>query len=197
MLRVGPLARSIEDLQLSFSLIAGADPKQPEIPPVALDRPKHKKSSDLRIAWSYGFDFLPIDRDTRLAIDNFIKNLGNTGCYLEKCNPTDLNWEDVLANYGALSFLELFASSSIKDILSGILLTIRTEFPARIQTAFKSGTPLAQNTNLVFPPSLDKYAAVLTQRDRLITIMDRFMEGWDAWICPVAMTPAFPHCSFW
>lgn len=26
--------------------------------------------------------------------------------------------------------------------------------------------------------------------------MDRFLERWDAWICPVSITPAFPHCSF-
>ena len=102
-----------------------------------------------------------------------------------------------MTNYGHLFLMESFASTaSIKSIIAAILTTIRTEFPARIQTAFKSGTPLAKNINLVFPPSLDKYAAILTERDRLITIMDRFMEKWDAWICPVSMTPAFPHYSF-
>lgn len=34
----------------------------------------------------------------------------------------------------------------------------------------------------------------LTERDRMMAQMDRFMENWDALICPVAMSPAFTHC---
>ena len=197
MLRIGPIARSIEDLQLAFTLIAGADRKQPCLPPVALDKPTEKKLSDLRIAWTYGYDQLPVSQDTRLAIEQFINKLSNTGCYLEECNPIDLNWEDVITNYGNLLFMELFGKiPSFKNIIASILIMIKTEFPARTQTAFKSGTPLTKNINLFFPPSLDKYAAILTERDRLMMIMDRFMEKWDTWICPVSMTPAFAHCSF-
>ncbi|MDJ0726474.1 MAG: amidase family protein [Prochloraceae cyanobacterium] len=198
MLRVGPIGRSIEDLKLSFAVIAGADKRQPQIPPLELDRPTEKKISDLRIAWTYGFELLQVSQDTRLAIEKLINNLSNTGCYLEECNPTDLNWEDVLANYGPLCFMELFvaSSSSIAGFLAGMLTTIRTEFTAFTQTKFKSGTPLAKNSHLVLPPSLDKYATILTERDRLIAIMDRFMDRWDAWICPVSMTPAFSHRSF-
>jgi amidase len=197
MLRVGPLARSVEDLQLSFSLIAGGDIKQPEIPPIPLDKPTNKKLSDLRIAWTYGYDFLPINQDTRFCIQNFIKGLTDAGCYLKESNPTDLDWSDTLTNYGILSFLELFAStSSVKNLVSGIQFSIKTEFLARTQTNFRSGTPFTKKTNLVFPPSLAKYKAILAKRDRTITQMDRFMNQWDAWICPVSITPAFPHCNF-
>lgn len=31
------------------------------------------------------------------------------------------------------------------------------------------------------------------QRDRLIAQMDKELEQWDVWLCPVAMTPAFTH----
>jgi amidase len=197
MLRVGSLARCVEDLQLCFSLIAGADIKQPEIPPVPLERVTNKKLSDLRIAWTYGYDFLPISQDTRSCMQNFIKGLTDAGCYLEESNPTNLDWSDTLTNYGILSFLELFAStSSVKNLVSGIQFSIKTEFLARTQTKFKSGTPFTKKTNLVFPPSLAKYKAILAERDRTITQMDRFMNEWDAWICPVSITPAFPHCNF-
>ena len=195
MLRIGPLARCVEDLQLCFSLIAGADIKQPEIPPVPLDKPTEKKLSELRIAWTYGYDFLPISKDTRSCIQNFIKGLSDTGCYLEQCNPTDLDWEEALANYSAFASYELFASTSVKDIVQGIQFTIKTEFLARTQTNFKSGTPLTRKGNLAFPPTMAKYKTILTERDRQIAQMDRFMDEWDAWICPVCITPAFPHCD--
>ncbi len=196
LLRIGPLARSIEDLQLCFSLIVGADIRQPEIPPVPLDRPTDKKLSELRIAWTYGYDFLPISQDTRSCIQTFIKRLTDTGCYLEECNSTNFDWEEALANYSVFAAYELFTSASKRGILPAMWMGIVTEFYACTQTAFKSGTPLARKGNLAFPPSMAKYNIVLTNRDRTMAQMDCFMAEWDAWICPVSMTPAFPHCSF-
>ncbi len=196
LLRIGPLARSIKDLQLCFSLIAGADIRQPEIPPVALDRPTDKKLTDLRIAWTYGVDFLPVSKDTRSCLQTAINSLSNAGCYMEQCNPIDLDWSEALAIYSAMASYELFTSASRLGILSGMWMGITTEFAARTKTTFKSGTPLAKKGNLAFPPSLAKYNTVLTHRDRIMTQMDRFMNDWDAWICPVSITPAFPHCNF-
>jgi amidase len=196
MLRIGPLARSVEDLQLCFSLIAGADERQPEISPVPLDEMADKKLSELRIAWTYGYDFLPISQDTRSCIQSLIDRLRDTGCYLEECNPTDFDWEEALGNYSAFSSYELFASASRLGILAGIQMGLTSELAARIQTTFKSGTPLAKKGNLAFPPSFEKYKTVLTKRDHAMSQMDRFMEEWDAWICPVSITPAFPHCDF-
>lgn len=197
MLRIGPLARSVEDLQLCFSLIAGADIRQPEIPPVPLDKPTGKKLSQLRIAWTYGFDFLPVSKDTRLAIQKFVADLSNTGCYLEELNPPNFDWEAALANYSAFAALEFFASSPSKfGIWQGFWLGLQNEFYARTQTIFKSGTPFSKNSNLAFPPSLAKYAVVLTERDRFMTQMDFFLNQWDAWICPVSISSAFPHCSY-
>lgn len=196
LLRIGPLARSIEDLQLCFSLIAGADIKQPEIPPVPLNQPTDKKLSELRIAWTYGYDFLPISQDTRSCIQSLINRLTDTGCYLEECNSTNFDWEEALANYSAFAAYELFASASKLGILPAMWMGIVTEFYARTQTALKSGTPLARKGNLAFPPSMAKYNIVLTDRDRIMAQMDRFMKQWDVWICPVSLTAAFPHCNF-
>ncbi|MGL5793444.1 MAG: amidase [Waterburya sp.] len=197
MLRIGPLARSVEDLQLGFSLIAGADIKQPEIPPVPLDKPTNKQISKLRIAWTYGYDFLPVSQDTRTCIQTLVKNLTDAGCYLAESNPTNLDWSDTLTKCDILSFFELFAStSSLKDLMSGFQFSFQTQFLARTQTNFKSGTPFTKKLNLAFPPNLAKYKTLLAERDRTINQMDRFMNDWDAWICPVSMTPAFSHRNF-
>jgi amidase len=42
--------------------------------------------------------------------------------------------------------------------------------------------------------SRSRYIAALSQRDRLIAQLDRFLSEWDAWLCPVAPISAFPHC---
>ncbi len=80
MLTVGPLARSIADLSLCLSLIAGADARQPEIPPVGLDSPVPKNLSAYRIAWTYGFESFPVSTDTRLTIQTLVSRLKSTGC---------------------------------------------------------------------------------------------------------------------
>ena len=196
MLRVGAFARSIEDLYLCFSLIVGADDRQPDIPDLPLNQPQNRESSSLKIAWTKGYDFIPTDNDTKVCLQNFIGSLSNVGCCLVESTPTNLDWSDILTDYGILSFCELFASTpSIKDIFRGFQFSFKTEFLARTQTNFKSGTPFTKKIDLVFPPSLAKYKAILAQRDRTIAIMDRFMNDWDAWICPVSLSPAFPHCN--
>ena len=194
MLRIGAFARSVEDLQLCFSLIAGADIRQPDIPPVT-EEPT-EKIGELKIAWTYGYDFLPISQDTQLCMQTAINRLSDAGCYMEQCNPTNLDWEEALALYSAFAGYELFASASERGILSAIWMGITTELTARIQTPFKSGTPLALKGNLAFPPTMAKYKTILTQRDRIMTQTDRFMAQWDAWICPVSISPAFDHCNF-
>ena len=52
LMTVGFLARSIEDLRLGFSLCVGADPRQPDVPPVPLDTVEIKHLANLKIAWS-------------------------------------------------------------------------------------------------------------------------------------------------
>ena len=41
--------------------------------------------------------------------------------------------------------------------------------------------------------TLRGYTAVLQRRDALIVALERFLGDWDAWLCPVAAGPAFPH----
>ncbi|MCC0179020.1 amidase [Waterburya agarophytonicola K14] len=194
MLRVGALARSVADLELCLSLIAGADNRQPEIPPVALDKPANKQLSELRIAWTYGYDFLPISQDTRLCIQDLINRLTDAGVNLTQSQPIDITWSQILTNYGILSFFELFASTlSIKDIFRGLQFALTNEFLTQTQTNYSS--PFRRKTSRAFPPSLAKYKAILNDRDRAIVEMDCFIDPWDAWICPVSLSPAFPHCN--
>src|SRR5690606_5788769 len=44
------------------------------------------------------------------------------------------------------------------------------------------------------PTALD-YFETLHRRDAFIRAWERFFDDWDALICPVMMTTAFPHCE--
>jgi amidase len=40
------------------------------------------------------------------------------------------------------------------------------------------------------------YTESLTKRDALIAALEQFLEGWDAFLCPVTVGPAIVHCPF-
>ncbi|TJW58522.1 MAG: amidase, partial [Mesorhizobium sp.] len=45
------------------------------------------------------------------------------------------------------------------------------------------------------PTPVSRWFEALTRRDQSILAWDRFFEGCDVLLCPVAMTTAFPHCE--
>ncbi|MBB6413425.1 amidase [Mesorhizobium sangaii] len=45
------------------------------------------------------------------------------------------------------------------------------------------------------PTSVSRWFDALARRDKSILAWDQFFETWDALLCPVAMTTAFPHCA--
>ena len=45
------------------------------------------------------------------------------------------------------------------------------------------------------PTPVSRWFEALARRDRSILAWERFFEDWDALLCPVAMTTAFPHCA--
>ncbi|MFD2056696.1 amidase [Mesorhizobium calcicola] len=45
------------------------------------------------------------------------------------------------------------------------------------------------------PTPVSRWFEALARRDRSILAWDQFFENWDALLCPVAMTTAFPHCE--
>jgi len=45
------------------------------------------------------------------------------------------------------------------------------------------------------PTPISRWFKALARRDTSILAWDRFFDDWDALLCPVAMTTAFPHCE--
>jgi len=53
----------------------------------------------------------------------------------------------------------------------------------------------AQPLSPAQPTSVSRWFEALARRDKSILAWDRFFDDWDALLCPVAMTTAFPHCE--
>ncbi len=170
----GPLARSIDDLKLAFSIIAGADHKDVTVPDIPISYPEPRPLSALRLAWTDGFPGAAVSKDIRRAMNSFVGRLEKAGCTVEKTGPSGIRPEVGRQTFGKMLDMEAFG--------------VRLPSYARL-LAYVFGS----RDMMVFPFSYEKYLRLLTTRDRIVGKMEKFMSRWDAWICPVTSTVAYEH----
>jgi amidase len=180
----GPLARCVQDLRLCLALIAGPDGQDLDVPPVPLNHhPPARVLRELRFAWTDDFGGVPVTTETGAALDRLASALSGLGCRVEHANPPGFEFALAWQTYGEImgSMVGVFLPFLLRALgrLSGILL-YRNE-------------PIYRAITRGMQVSLRRYLEALTRRDALIEKMERFLAGWDAWLCPVTPTPAFTH----
>ncbi|MBW4621386.1 MAG: amidase [Cyanosarcina radialis HA8281-LM2] len=95
MMTVGCFARSLFDIELCFSLIAGADLRRPDVPPVPLDSPAGKSLQELKLAWSDEWAEVPVSSEIRAAMGAIAQKLSLAGVQIDRWLPPnfDLSYE--------------------------------------------------------------------------------------------------------
>ena len=179
----GPLARSVEDLRLCLSLIAGPDGRDWEVPPVPLDEVPEKPLKEASFAWTDDFGGAPVTADTRSALEKVAGTLSDLGCRVERLNPPGFNFRAAWKAFGEIVGTETGTNMPF-------LLRIIGALSAPI---LSRDDPLFRAMMRGFRLDMRRYAKALTLRDSLIGALERFLGDWDAWICPVSSTPAFQH----
>jgi len=175
----GPLARSIDDLELALSIIAQPTDNFKRLVPLEnnMDTIDIKK---LKIAWTDEFGGVPVDDEIKAKINVYVARLQKAGAQVTKVvPPLDFykmwqTWGSFVGMQGgykssnfARSFGEFFTKSVLKDV------------------------PMHQN--IVKPMSVEKYMIASNYQDSVITQLESFLDDYDAWICPVSATMAFDH----
>jgi amidase len=87
MWSIGPLARSIEDLALTYRVIAGPDGRDPDVPPLPIVELPHLAFKDLRIAWAPTFPGVPVGASTRDALHRVASEVERLGARVEEKLP--------------------------------------------------------------------------------------------------------------
>jgi amidase len=181
----GPMARSADDLALALAVTAGPDDADAVAYSLRLPAPRHARLSDFRVFVIDEHPLLPTENGIRAALASFADRLAKAGCKVGRVEPKLPD----LATIGVLyeTLLMSFVGADMPD-----------DGYAQAQAATREASV----------PSLDRLSAaiarglVLTHRDWIRTdrirtgIADRwrtFFRDWDAVICPVMPTVAFPH----
>jgi amidase len=193
MMTVGCMARSVKDLELCFSRIAGADPLQPDVPPVPLDQPSQRALSSLRIAWMDGVDEIPVASEIRQAIQASAQRLREAGAEVVNWMPTKPSLTTMLQCCDELTaFNNLYAQIPDWRLKRDVAV-----FMAREATQGEPALRKLYNLSHLIPtllrPSLKDYFLTLTYRDTFTVELDQALKPWDVWLCPVSATPAFSH----
>jgi amidase len=86
----GPLARSVSDVALLMSVMAGPDPQDPSCfvsEPSVFARPLERDFRDVRIAWCLDLGGLPVDRRVRRVLERHRQTFEALGCIVEDTCP--------------------------------------------------------------------------------------------------------------
>ena len=99
---IGPMARTVDDLALLYSIIAGPDGRDTEVQPVPVDKMPHLELKHLRVAFAPSFPGLPVAAEIRGAVEELAKQLRPVCAAVEEATlpPVDFNQE--LPRAGAL-----------------------------------------------------------------------------------------------
>lgn len=193
MMTVGCFSRSVDDLELCFSLLAGVDPHQPDVPPVPLGNAPPRSLASLRIAWMDGLDEIPVCLEIRQAIQSACGLLSEAGARV-------VNWIPEQPSLPAMfhccsqvtAFNNVYAQVADWQARREVAVFMLRE-ATQGEPALRKLYNLSQLIPTLLRPRLKAYFHALTQRDQFIVELDQALQPWDVWLCPVAATTAFTH----
>jgi len=177
----GPLARSIDDLELALRVIAGPDGRDFDVPPVPLDMPAPRALGERRFAWTDDFG-VPVDADTRRVLAEVARRLEAAGAAVTRAVPTGFDFQAAWETYGELT-LESMAEWPLALRLAATFIS-----------PYFADVPIQHTlTRGAATLGLRRHGRALTRRDDLRSALEPFLAGYDAFICPVSATAAYAH----
>ena len=179
-MHVGPMARSVRDVALGLSLMAGPDGVDPYAMPMPLGTLPDADSnvSGLRIGWFDEGPFAPVEPEVQRVVAKSAAALAELGCVVE---PVSFPGWDELSGLA----------------ISGALFSAEgTEYLRPIYSGREEDLAPAMKRRLALPaPTFDEYLEAVSNCELLRQDLQRFFTDYDVLLCPVGPGPAQAHDS--
>jgi len=182
---IGPMARSAADLSLLLDVIAGPDPLEAgKAYSLALPPPRQGALKDFRVLLIDTDPLLPTDRSVRGAIEKLAANLGKAGVTVARQSPLlpDFAASTRLYMRMLMSFL---AASFPPEVYNGAQGAAAALAPGDISLGAERLRGIALSHR--------DWVMADGARARLRAQWRELFKSFDAVICPVMPTPAYPH----
>jgi amidase len=182
---VGPMARSAADLSLLLDIIAGPDPLDAGIAyRMELQSPRHTALEDYRVLVLDSHPLLPSTASVRAAIAGLAQDLSRAGANVTYDRHLLPDLSDAARLY--LRLLRAFLGFTVPP-------KVYDEFRvAAASLAPDDASPAAESLR-GWTASHRDWLIDDAKRGRLRAQWAAFFGAFDAVICPVTPTPAFPH----
>ena len=181
---IGPMARSVGDLQLLFDVLAGIETAAPATGEVrkSLEMLDRRRASipGWRVACYTEDGVSPVSEETRSAVETAARALADNGLIVEQTRPPGIE-------RGHDLWLKIFSRASVvhlRNVYGGQEEKGGEFVRWRLKTADE--TP---------PPSLDDYINSWLERDRLRAELIEWMDQTPLILAPVGATPAYAHST--
>ena len=175
---VGPMARTIADLELLFEVMQGPDIGDPSATPVPVRWPSSVELQKIRIGYFEDDGRIPVTPETRLAVRQAAEALHNAGFEVQPFRPENLEkirqlWWKFFGIAGGMLLGPMTRGheAELSPILKEFNGWVTAEEPHTAQTL------------------LDCWI----ERDLLRMQIFEAMEKFPVLLCPVASIPAFRH----
>jgi len=181
---IGPMARSVSDLQLLFSVLAGSKSSRLSTTEHPANLTENGRSrlrasmSSRRVAWYTDDEVSPVTEETRRAVETAARALAAAGLTVEQIRPPGIE-------RGYDLWLGLFSRASVvqlRDVYAGQQEKAGAFVRWRLATADDSSVA-----------TLDDFIRSWRERDRLRAELVNWMEATPLLLAPVGATAAFPH----
>ena len=166
---IGPMARSVNDLQLMFNVLAGIDS-------AAETRRASMRGS--RVTFYTDDGVVPVTEETRQAVETAASALSEAGLIIEQMRPPGIE-------RGHDLWLKLFSRASV--------VQLRNLYSGREGEGGEFVRWRLATADQVPAPSLDDYISSWLERDRLRAALVEWMEHTPLIVAPVGATPAYEH----
>ena len=182
---IGPMARCAADLSLLLDAIAGPDPLEAgKAYTLALPPPRHGELKNFRVLLIDTDPVMPTDKTVRGTLDKLAADLGKAGVKVERSSP-------LLPDFAASSRLYM------RMLMSFLAASFAPEVYAGAQAAASALSPddMSLGAERLRGITLNHRDWVISDggRARLRAQWRELFGTFDAVICPIMPTPAYPH----
>jgi amidase len=174
----GPMARSVEDLELGLELMAGPNRWDQPAWQLELPPPRRQALREYRVAAWLDDPYCRLEPEMRTLLETAAQALATAGVRIDTEARPDFTLEKVADTFFAL----------LQAALAGGVSRDRIETYA----ATTGDTPLAHTRRLLAM----RHREWLSQNERRLQLRKRweeFFQQWDAILLPVMPCPAIPH----
>ena len=175
---VGPMARTVADLQILFEVMAGADFGDPMSAPVSIRKITNQDLKRARIGYFEDDGRTPVTAETRAAISQAADALRRAGFEVEPFRPSNLEeirqlWWKLFGTAGGM-------------ILNSVIKKEKTEISPTLKQFLEWVAAEPEHTGATL---LETWI----RRDELRAQFLGEMERFPVLLCPAAAIPAFRH----